>query len=548
MKIALAHINQKIATLEENTKVILNFAKKAKEQGADVIIFPEFSVTGGYCNDLFNNKDFIVAEFKEIEKITSQISLPTIAGVITNNKLNQEHINSVAFFDSKKYMEVVASKYVLNDGFFNDLNYFKFAGFSNVFKLHKKNIACVIADSISSIATNLEKVSLLKIDIAVILSCSPYYKGKFEEVKTAIKISAKKNSIDVVYVNMLGANDGYFFDGQSLYVDKNGNFKAIGNMFEEGLTIVDTEGQIIEDRINDKTKELYDVLVLSLRDYLQKNSFTKCILGVSGGIDSALTLAIAADAIGAENVIGVLMPSKYTSKESIDYSLELCKNLKVKTKTIAINEIYDVYIKNLTPFFENKEKNLTEENLQARIRSNILMALSNKFGYLVLCTGNKSEDAVGYSTLYGDATGGYAPISDLLKKEVYELSKYRNTISKVIPNFIITRPPTAELRENQKDSDSLPEYDILDDILEKILDRKMTYEQIVDSGINSEILNKVWKMLKNSEYKRRQSPIGTKVSKSAFLRDVNFPISNGYIWKPVKEKNLCQKIKDIDKE
>jgi len=548
MKIALAQINQKIGTIEENTAKILDFAKKAKDQNADIIVFPEFAITGGYCNDLFNIRDFIITEYKATEEVTSNIPLPTIVGAITSDKLSQNYINAVAFFDSQNDMKVVSSKYNLNDGCFNDQKYFKFTGFSNVFKFCGKNIVCVIADSISSITTNLEKVSLLGIDMAIILSCSPYYKGKFEDIKTTIKNSAKENSIDVAYVNMLGGNDGYVFDGQTLYVDKVGNFKAIGNIFEEGLTIVDTEGPIIEDKPNDKTKELYDVLVLGLKDYIQKNNFKKCALGISGGIDSALTLAIAVDAIGAENVFGVLMPSKYTSKESMDCSLELCKNLNVQTKTIPINEMYDTYIKKLTPFFDGKQKDLTEENLQARIRSNILMALSNKFGYFVLCTGNKSEDAVGYSTLYGDATGGYSPISDLLKKEVYELSKYRNTISKVIPEFIITRPPTAELRENQKDSDSLPEYDILDDILEKVLDKKMTYNQIVESGINSEVLDKVWKLLKISEYKRRQSPLGTKVSRSAFLRDISLPMSNGYIWKPMKEKDLCQKTKVTDKE
>lgn len=541
MKIALAQINQSVGKIEENRIKIFDFAKKAKEQNADIIVFPEFAVTGGYSNDLFNNRDFIISEFKATEVMTSHIPMNAISGVISNDKLNQNITNAVAFFSDSNSMKVVASKYNLNDGSFNDLKYFKFSGFSNVFKFCDKNIACVVADSADSVAKNIEKASWLGIDIAIVLSCSPYYKGKLEEIKNIIKNSATENSVDVAYVNMLGGNDGYVFDGQSLYADKNGNFKAIGNFLEEGLTIFDTDGPNIENKQNNEIKELYDISVLGLRDYIKKNNFKKCALGISGGIDSALTLAIAVDAIGADNVLGVLMPSKYTSKESIDCSLELCKNLNVQTKTIPINDIYDVYIKQLNPLFEGKQKDLTEENLQARIRSNILMALSNKFGYFILCTGNKSEDAVGYSTLYGDAAGGYSPISDLLKKEVYELSKYRNTVSNVIPEFIITRPPTAELRENQKDSDSLPEYDILDDILTKILDKKMTYSQITESGVKEEVLNKVWKLISISEYKRRQSPIGTKVSKSAFLRDIELPISNGYVWKPMREKDLCQK-------
>lgn len=541
MKIALAQINQSVGKIEENRIKIFDFAKKAKEQNADIIVFPEFAVTGGYSNDLFNNRDFIISEFKATEVMTSHIPMNAISGVISNDKLNQNITNAVAFFSDSNSMKVVASKYNLNDGSFNDLKYFKFSGFSNVFKFCDKNIACVVADSADSVAKNIEKASWLGIDIAIVLSCSPYYKGKLEEIKNIIKNSATENSVDVAYVNMLGGNDGYVFDGQSLYADKNGNFKAIGNFLEEGLTIFDTDGPNIENKQNNEIKELYDISVLGLRDYIKKNNFKKCALGISGGIDSALTLAIAVDAIGADNVLGVLMPSKYTSKESIDCSLELCKNLNVQTKTVPINDIYDVYIKQLNPLFEGKQKDLTEENLQARIRSNILMALSNKFGYFILCTGNKSEDAVGYSTLYGDAAGGYSPISDLLKKEVYELSKYRNTVSNVIPEFIITRPPTAELRENQKDSDSLPEYDILDDILTKILDKKMTYSQITESGVKEEVLNKVWKLISISEYKRRQSPIGTKVSKSAFLRDIELPISNGYVWKPMREKDLCQK-------
>ena len=540
MKIALAQINQKIGKTENNLKKVLDYTNMARKESADLIIFPEFSICGGYCNDLLLNKDFLAKCFKSTEVLTSQSQIPSICGVVLNDKLYQNVVNTITLYN-KNEMKVIGSKYFLNDSNFDDLKYFKSSGFSNVFELCNKNMACVIADSSESIVKNIEKVSWLGIDIAVILSCSPYYKGKLEEIKNIVKKSAMENSIDIIYVNALGGNDGYVFDGQNFYVDKTGNFKAIGNFLEEGLTVFDTEGPNIENKQNDEKKELYNILVLGLRDYIRKNNFKKCALGISGGIDSALTAAIAVDAIGAENVIGVLMPSKYTSKESIDCSLELCKNLNIEAKTIPINDIYDVYIKQLTPFFDNKPKDLTEENLQARIRSNILMSLSNKFGYFILCTCNKSEDAVGYSTLYGDATGGYSVIGDLLKKDVYELSNYRNTISKVIPDFIITRPPTAELRENQKDSDSLPEYDILDDLLVKIFDERMYYRQILDNGIKNDVLDKVWKLISMSEYKRRQSPIGTKVSKTAFSRDIILPMSNGYKWKNLQEDDdLCK--------
>jgi len=541
MKIALAQVNQTVGKIKENTDKILKFAQDAKDQNADLIVFPEFSVVGGFCNDLFLFNDFIIENCKSMEFITSAAKINILAGVVTKDKFNQNYIDAVALFSDKDHMTVVSAKEFLNDAEFNDKKYFNSTGFSNVFKLNNKNIACIIADSQVSIEKNIEKASWLGIDIVILLSCSVYYKGKTEKIRNLLKFLAKENSLDIAYVNMVGAHDGYVFDGGSLYVNKNGEIKALAETFKEELIVFDTEGSSVAEKETNQIKELYDASVLGLRDYIEKNKFKKCAFGISGGIDSALTLAIAVDAIGSDNVLGVLMPSKYTSKESIDYSLELCKNLKVQTKTIPINDIYNVYINQLTPFFDGKSKDLTEENLQARIRSNILMSLSNKFGYFILCTCNKSEDAVGYSTLYGDATGGYSPISDLYKKEVYELSKYRNTISKAIPEFIITRPPTAELRENQKDSDSLPEYDILDDILVKILDKKMTYSQIIESGVKEEVLNKVWKLLSVSEYKRRQSPIGTKLSPSAFLRDINFPISNGYVWKPMREKDLCQK-------
>ena len=541
MKIALAQVNQIVGQIKENTDKILKFAQEAKDQNADLIVFPEFSVVGGFCNDLFLCNDFIIENCKSMEFITSSTKINILAGVVTKDKFNQNYIDAVALFSDKDHMTVVSAKEFLNDAEFNDKKYFNSTGFSNVFKLNNKNIACIIADSQTSIEKNIEKASWLGIDLVILLNCSVYYKGKTEKIRNLLKFLAKENSLDIAYVNMVGAHDGYVFDGGSLYVDKNGEFKALAETFQEELIVFDIEGSSVAEKETNQIKELYDASVLGLRDYIEKNNFKKCAFGISGGIDSALTLAIAVDAIGSDNVLGVLMPSKYTSKESIDYSLELCKNLNVQTKTIPINDIYNVYINQLTPFFDGKSKDLTEENLQARIRSNILMSLSNKFGYFILCTCNKSEDAVGYSTLYGDATGGYSPISDLYKKEVYELSKYRNTISKAIPEFIITRPPTAELRENQKDSDSLPEYDILDDILVKILDKKMTYSQIIESGVKEEVLNKVWKLLSISEYKRRQSPIGTKISQSAFLRDINFPISNGYVWKPMREKDLCQK-------
>ncbi len=480
MKIALAKVNQTAGKIKENTEKILSYVQKAEEAGCELIVFPLFAICGGPCGFLFENKDFIDENIEAAEFISKNSSINLICG--------------------------------------------------EVFQKTDDNTAYIFADNdIELLKADIKNFSANK-KLIVVISCLSYYERKIKEVKDFFTMQAVENNVNIAYLNMLGAQDGYIFDGLALYVNKKGKFKIFDQSFKENLIIFDTDGKDLEIGFNDRNEELYKVLVLGLKDYMNKNGFKKCALGISGGIDSALTAAIAVDAVGAENVLGVLMPSKYTSEQSGSSALKLCKNLNIKTKTVPIENIYNTFINELTPFFDGKEKDLTEENLQARIRGNILMSLSNKFGYLILCTGNKSEDAVGYSTLYGDTSGGYAPISDLYKKDVYTLAKYRNTISKVIPDFIIERPPTAELRENQKDSDSLPEYDILDDILEKILDKKMSYKEIIETGVKKEVLDKVWKLIKNSEYKRRQSPAGTKVSKSAFIKDIDLPITNGYLW------------------
>ncbi|GAB1401207.1 NAD+ synthase [Elusimicrobiota bacterium] len=544
MKIALGQINQKAGDLVNNRKKIVNCVRSAKEQNADLVIFPEFAMIGGYCEDLLLNRDFIDKNYENIEIITTRSNLEdmcTLIGTVSNDKFEKDLIiNTVSLF-TKNTMTVVASKDILDDSDFNDSKYFKKSGFSNVFKIQDKNFACVIADDTGSILKNIEKASWLGVDIIAVFSCSAYYKGKTSEIRNMLKKSATEHNVAIIYINMVGAQDGFVFDGGSMYISKEGKFKAVLKSFEEELFVFDTNGSDIEEKETDLAKEMYDASVLGLKDYCLKNGFKKCVLGVSGGIDSGLTLAIAVDALGRENVLGVTMPSKYTSNETMQYSAEICNRLQVKMYTIPVSDMYDVYLKNFSPIFEGTKNDSTEENLQARIRSNILMSLSNKFGYLPLCTCNKSEDAVGYSTLYGDATGGYSVISDLLKKDVYLLAKYRNTLSEVIPNEIIKRAPTAELRENQKDSDSLPEYDILDDILEKIFDRNMTYKQIVESGVSNVTLDKVSRLIFTSEYKRRQSPLGTKITKTTFIKNIQFPITNGYLWKQ-------QTVGDIDND
>ncbi len=545
MKIAIAQVNQKAGDIKGNRRKIVDYVRSAKKQNADLVIFPEFAMIGGYVEDLLLNKNFIDKNYENIEIITTRSDLDsmiTLIGTVSNDKFEKEHIiNTVSMF-TKNTMKVVASKDILDDSDFKDSKYFKRSGFSNVFKIHDKNFACVIADSPVSVLKNVEKASWLGVDVIAVFSCSSYYKGKTAHIREILKKAAKEYNVDIAYVNMAGAQDGFVFDGGSFYVAKEGVFKALLKNFEEELRVFDTDGKNVEENEENIAKEMYDASVLGLKDYCVKNGFKKCTFGVSGGIDSALTLAIAVDALGAENVIAVFMPSEHTSDESIQYAGELCARFGVKMHTISINDIYNSYLKNFEKIFEGANKDLTEENIQARIRNNILMSLSNKFGYISLCTCNKSEDAVGYSTLYGDAGGGYAPISDLLKKEVYLLAKYVNKTagSELIPEEIIKRVPTAELKPGQKDSDSLPEYNVLDDILEKIFYKNMKYQEIIDSGVSKEELDKVSSLIFCSEYKRRQAPVGTKVSRAAFLKNTQFPITNGYIWEHTSG--------DIDKE
>ena len=507
MKIALAQTNQIVGDIENNKNKIISFADKAYRTGAEFVVFANNSLQGGNIESLCLIKDFYKTFDCALDEIKQSVSVPLILTVNKNRK-------NVPVIIKDNNIEEIENKVVTIN---NNKFYF------------------VIIDDVKDFETLYEDKNISFTDNLIILSCSFYYKGKTKYIRNFVKNFAKEKSVNVFYINMAGAQDGLIYDGGSFCVLKNGNITGVAKLFSEDFLLVDTDVNNNTDCKTDMQKEMYAALVLGLKDYCAKNGFKKVALGVSGGIDSALVAAIAADALGSENVLGVLMPSKYTSKESVVYAKDLCNRLKIKYEIVSIENLYNAYINECSPVFKNTKKDLTEENLQARIRANILMAFSNKFGYFILCTCNKSEDAVGYSTLYGDMAGGYSVIGDLLKKDVYALAKYRNTISNVIPEEIIKRAPTAELRENQKDSDSLPEYDILDDILEKILEKQMAYDEILNSGVEETTLIKVYKLLFGSEYKRRVSPISTKITKTSFYKDIKFPMTNKY--KICRKKN-----------
>jgi len=386
------------------------------------------------------------------------------------------------------------------------------------------------------------------------INSSPYHAGKILEREDIAKRGAKKNNLSIVYANLVGGQDEIVFDGQSMVVSPDGKVTHRAEAFKEDMLIADIEIEIKKKTIGkkailisndlydivkpsaprnniqhlDQTEEIYQALLLGLKDYAAKNGFTKAVIGLSGGIDSSLVAAIAADALGQENVTGVFMPTRYSSETSETDAKKVASNLGINFSGISIDHIYKLYLLAFEPHFAGTVRDITEENLQARIRGNILMALSNKFGWLVLTTGNKSEMSTGYATLYGDMAGGLAVIKDVPKTLVYKLAKYRNSVSLVIPDSVITKEPTAELRHDQKDRDTLPPYETLDPIIKAYVEEDKSLGEIAAMGFDKEVVARVINMVDKSEYKRRQSPPGIKITPKAFGKDRRVPITNKY--------------------
>ena len=366
-------------------------------------------------------------------------------------------------------------------------------------------------------------------ELIINISASPFHAGKEKSRLSVVAEQAKENSIPIVYCNLIGGQDDLIFDGRSYVINSKGKLVQQGNAFKEELSFIsDIEAKSEIDFIENENESIYNALVLGVKDYFRKNGFKNTVIGLSGGIDSALTAAIAVDALGKDNVRGVSMPSKFSSKGSVSDSLELAENLEIPCDVIPIKSIYNSYLKTLKIPFANTKFNVAEENIQARIRGNILMALSNKFGYLVLTTGNKSETSVGYSTLYGDMAGGLAVISDVLKTKVYELSKYINEAKGrvIIPVTTITKPPSAELREDQKDSDSLPDYDILDPILKAYVEDDLGKDAIINLGFDEALVTRIISLVDRNEYKRQQAALGLRITSRAFGQGRRMPITN----------------------
>jgi NAD+ synthase (glutamine-hydrolysing) len=545
MNVALAQINTTVGDLDGNMHKIIEYIDEARERDADLVIFPELTITGYPPKDLLLKLDFIQENLKRLEGIipeTDEIS--AIIGFV--DSVEDRIYNASAIVRDRELIGVQHKMHLPNYDVFDEKRYFEPAKESLIFEIDGSSVGVNICEDMW-IDDGPTDVQAKDADFIVNISASPFYAGKTRERMEIIARRAKENEIPIVYVNLVGGQDDLIFDGRSYVFDSCGRLIVEGKQFEEDLIVTNFEGEEIIPVYNHLIKtdasstgpscpkgnglrEIHDALILGIRDYIRKNGFKKVVIGLSGGIDSALTAALAKEALGEENVIGVFMPSRFSSRSSKDDARELAENLGIAYRIIHIQRIFDAYSEMLYDEFRGTEFDVTEENIQARIRGNILMALSNKFGYLVLSTGNKSELSVGYATLYGDMAGGLAAISDVPKTTVYKLSEYINEINdrEIIPYSTIVKEPSAELKEDQRDTDSLPEYEILDPILHAYIEENKSRREIIGMGFDEDIVGDIIRMVDHNEYKRQQSAIGIKITPKAFGSGRRMPITNRY--------------------
>jgi len=544
VKIALAQINPTVGDFCGNAQKILDFAQRAQQGGADLVLFPELSVSGYWPADLLEKPAFVARAGQVVEQIaakTAGSSTAIILGYVTPAPHGSgKHVRNSAALLRHGHIEFVQSKMLLPFyDVFDEQRYFAPAEKQRVFCLNGEHVALTICEDAWNDKSFWEN-RLYTVDpveeqmraggsIILNISASPYWRDKRETRRQMLAAIARRHHAPVLMVNQVGGNDSLIFDGSSIALDRNGEVIAQAKSFEEDLIFIDTEkltGDLHTSKSESEHEAIFHALVTGTRDYVRKCGFSKAIIGLSGGIDSALVAAIAVEALGKENVLGVGMPSPYSSPGSIDDSRHLAENLGIRFELIGISDLFAGYNQALAPMFAGLKPDITEENIQSRTRGNLLMALSNKFNALVLTTGNKSEMSTGYCTLYGDMVGALAVIGDVVKTEVYALCRYVNREREVIPVSILEKPPSAELRPDQKDTDSLPPYEILDPILEAYVERYETPEAIAAAcGLDLELVRKVVKLVERSEYKRQQAAPVLKVTAKAFGMGRRFPIA-----------------------
>ena len=531
LKIALAQINLLVGGIQSNQKKIIQTAENARDQlGADIIVFPELTITGYPPEDLLLRPDFIKQANQSVLDIAQVIQgIDIVLGF--PEKSNGDLYNSVAVLRDGKILTCYRKSALPNFGVFDEQRYFKAANETCIFSVKGRSIALTICEDIWQKGL-VGKNKQAGADLILTLNASPFYAGKIHQREDIVCQQAKEAEIPLVYVNLIGGQDELVFDGASFVADAQGGVVFRAKEFEEQVSVVEFKGNnpiksICSPLYNEISSE-YKALVLGVKDYVYKNGFKGAILGLSGGIDSAVVLVVAVDALGADQVEAVLMPSKYTQDMSNEDAILEAEALGVKHHTIAIEPAVTAFTNMLSDVFAETKRDATEENIQARCRGVLLMAMSNKFGKLLLTTGNKSEMSVGYATLYGDMAGGFAPIKDVPKLLVYQLAEYRNTLSAVIPQRVITRPPSAELAPDQIDEDSLPPYSILDPILEMYVEQDKSAEEIQAAGYQKEDVIRAISLVDRNEYKRRQAPPGIKITPRAFGRGRRYPIASGY--------------------
>ncbi|HEY8477838.1 MAG TPA: NAD+ synthase [Chloroflexota bacterium] len=570
LRLGLAQLNPTVGDLEGNGRKILEYLEQARSWGADLVAFPELAITGYPPEDLLLKPSFVRDNLRQIERVAGAArGLTAVIGFVA---AEDDLYNAAAVVHDGQIVQVCRKALLPTYGVFDEDRYFRAGGTCPVLRLNGVGVGVNICEDIWYPTGPASEQSARGAEVIVNISASPYHMGKRRLRETMLATRAMDSLVVVAHLNTVGGQDELVFDGSSVVFGPDGRLMARASQFEEELLLVDVEADVVfRTRLHDPRRrkekawpggdlagqvvlpevsaaarkpplpsceatvyegpaEVYQALVLGTRDYVRKNGFRRVVLGLSGGIDSSLVACIAVDALGAESVVGVSMPSRYSSEGSRTDAQALAENLGIEFLTIPIEGPFQALLDALAGPFRGLQPNVAEENLQARVRGTLLMALSNKFGWLVLATGNKSEMATGYATLYGDMAGGLAVIKDVPKTLVYELARYRNSVGPrpVIPESVLVKEPSAELRFNQRDVDSLPPYELLDPVLKAYVEEDRSYDEIVAMGFDPDLVRRVVQLVDRNEYKRRQAPPGIKVTPRAFGRDRRLPITNGY--------------------
>ncbi len=552
MRIALAQINTTIGDFEGNTSLIVKFAHRALDEGCDMCIFPEQTIPGYPAHDLLERDLFIEQNLQALNNLPRLVrDIAIVVGFAEPNQLpiGKRLYNSAAFISDGQILSFHRKTLLPTYDVFDESRYFAPSPYVMTTDYKGVRFGITICEDVWNIPEfwvrydprhryydrdPAQELVRMGAQFIVNIAASPFTIEKRSVRRQMLQYGAQSFKVPLLFVNSVGGNDELIFDGASLVFSPEGKLWAQGSEFSEDLIIVDIkrgEGDIHSCLGSDEEAAL-EALILGTRDYARKCGFKSAILGLSGGIDSALTLVIGARALGSENIEAVLMPSRYSSRGSIDDSLALAHNLGVKTKIINIDHIFDKYLSEISPYFEGLPPDTTEENFQARIRGNILMALSNKFGHLVLSTGNKSELATGYCTLYGDMAGGLAVLSDVPKTLVYRLARLINSERVIIPQAIIDKAPSAELKPDQRDQDTLPPYEDLDEIITNYIDKNKDAPELVNSGFDKDLVSRVLRLISRSEYKRRQAPPGLKIMSKSFGYGRRVPLAHKWVSEP----------------